>query len=169
MKATKEIFQFMDETGYTAGDMFPILRVFIANESELNPAVIDRLKNWLLEIKESPEFRLKDTMLKESNESITKLAFKIAAKVEDFIGLVEENLPKEWEMEWFDCESDDDDLERKELLVERSLWKKNKNYEIYSIAYADNGYSDCSYIIIGAPSFKEIKTFLEELLKKAKK
>ncbi len=106
----------------------------------------------------------------EQCEVLTKLAFEIADKVEDvldegFIGFVEDNLPKGWEIDWVSSESEDDDCERQELLMERSL-KAKKNYEVLTFAWGDSGYRDYDYIIIGAPSFEEVKSFLEELLEK---
>lgn len=103
-------------------------------------------------------------------EVLMGLAYKVAAEVDEdvvsdgFLGLVEENLPKGWKIEWFDGESDDDDLDRKELLVERDISKsKKKNYKVFTFAYCDSG---C--LILGAPSFQEVKEFLEGLLKKVK-
>jgi hypothetical protein len=52
-QVTDEIFNFINETGYTYVDMFAVFRGFIHSECERDSAVFDRLKQWLLEVKES--------------------------------------------------------------------------------------------------------------------
>jgi hypothetical protein len=106
--------------------------------------------------------------------TLTKLAFKLYDKLEDsdedecFYEFVTNNLPKGWQIEWFDCESDEDDLERNELLVERAISKSKKKHKVFTFAYNDSGYRDNSHIIIGAPSFEKVEMFLKDLLAKLK-
>jgi hypothetical protein len=110
-------------------------------------------------------------MNNQQYDTLTGLAFKLAEIVEDvspdgdFCALVEEALPKDWQIEWFDCESDEDDLQRKELLVERDISRRKKEHEVFSFAWHDSGFRYKSHIIIGAPSFTAVKEFLEQLIK----
>jgi hypothetical protein len=50
-----EIFDFIDKAGYTEGEMFFTLRVFIANEYDRDPTILERLKGYLKELKEADD------------------------------------------------------------------------------------------------------------------
>lgn len=48
---SNECFKFLEETGYNPEDMFPILRLFIADEYQRDNSVLERLKVLLEEMK----------------------------------------------------------------------------------------------------------------------
>ncbi len=50
-----EIFKFMEETKYSEAYMFAVLRLFVTNEYDRDPAILERLKTWLQEMKEAKE------------------------------------------------------------------------------------------------------------------
>jgi hypothetical protein len=50
-----EKWKFIDQAGYTEGEMFFVLRVFIASEYDRDTSVLERLNAYFKELKEANE------------------------------------------------------------------------------------------------------------------
>ena len=50
---SEEIFDFIDKAGYTESEMFFTLRVFIANEYDRDPTILERLKEFFKILKDA--------------------------------------------------------------------------------------------------------------------
>ena len=105
-------------------------------------------------------------MTEQEFETLSDLAIQIENKHQDGADFIEDRLPRGWQFRHFCCEETDDDLERKELEVELEIRDTSwaKDHKIFTFACSNIGYRIESHIVIGAPSFDDLKKFLEECL-----